>query len=110
MSDVRVIMDEAALAEFFTSPTGPVARVLLRYGYQTERLAKHYCPVDTGRLRASIATTLILVEGHLECWVGTDVEYAPYVEFGTRFMAARSYLRRALHEVVGAGGGVVVDA
>lgn len=99
---VLVTMNEAQLAEFFTSPTGPVARTLLRLGAQVENRAKHYCAVDTGRLRASITSVLVTHEGHLECWVGTDVEYAIYVEFGTRFMAARSYLRRALHEVAGA--------
>ena len=37
------------------------------------------CPVDTGRLRDSITST---VEGD-SAVIGTNVEYAPYVEFGT---------------------------
>ena len=37
------------------------------------------CPVDTGRLRGSITST---VEGN-SAVIGTNVEYAPYVEFGT---------------------------
>lgn len=37
------------------------------------------CPVDTGRLRGSITVN---VEGNTAT-VGTNVEYAPYVEFGT---------------------------
>ena len=47
-----------------------------------ERKAKRRCPVDTGRLRASIRTTFY--KDGLAAEVGTDVEYAPYVEFGTR--------------------------
>ena len=31
--------------------------------------------------------------------VGTNVEYAPYVEFGTRHMSAQPYLRPAVEEV-----------
>ena len=37
------------------------------------------CPVDTGRLKGSITSK---VEGN-SAVIGTNVEYAPYVEFGT---------------------------
>jgi len=59
--------------------------------------AKRICPVRTGRLRASIHTGKIR-EG--VCYVGTNVHYAPYVEFGTRKMAAKPYLRPAAKRVV----------
>lgn len=41
--------------------------------------AQDLCPVDTGRLKGSITYA---VEGE-DCYIGTNVEYAPYVEFGT---------------------------
>ena len=41
--------------------------------------AKELCPVDTGRLRASIDHKIIVEE--LSVIVGTNVPYAPYVEF-----------------------------
>ena len=44
-----------------------------------ENDAKRKCPVDTGQLRASITHE---VEGQTGI-VGTNVEYAPYVEYGT---------------------------
>jgi len=45
--------------------------------------AKRRCPVDTGRLRASI-TTAASVEGEqVVATVGTNVEYAAAVEYGT---------------------------
>lgn len=48
-------------------------------GGMMERYAKLLAPVDTGRLRNSIGHE---VEGNTVA-VGTDVEYAPYLEFGT---------------------------
>jgi len=58
-----------------------------------ERDAKINVPVDTGRLRASIGaeekTPLLFV-------VGTNVEYAAPVEFGTSKMAAQPYLEPAV--------------
>lgn len=45
-----------------------------------ERVAKEKCPVKTGRLRASITTEVRTVT---EGYVGTNVEYAADVEYGT---------------------------
>ena len=56
-----------------------------------EGSAKPLCPVDTGNLRDSITHTAGEDQGR----VGTNVEYAPYVELGTRKMAAQPYLRPA---------------
>ena len=50
-------------------------------GLTAEGYAKKLCPVDTGRLRNSI--THIVDESELSVTVGTNVEYAPYVELGT---------------------------
>lgn len=44
-----------------------------------ENTAKQDCPVDTGQLRASITHE---VDGNVGV-VGTNVEYAVYVEYGT---------------------------
>lgn len=54
-----------------------------------EAEAKQDCPVDTGNLRGSIHTT----KGDLEDTVGTNVEYAPYVEYGTYKMGAQPYMQ-----------------
>lgn len=45
--------------------------------------AKRNCVVDTGRLRASIVTEVHTEGNTVVGTVGTNVEYAPYVEFGT---------------------------
>lgn len=53
--------------------------------------AKQNCPVDTGRLQGSISYEVNGKEGI----VGSNVEYAPYVEGGTSRMAARHFLQDA---------------
>ena len=48
--------------------------------------------VRTGRLKGSITHAV----GDNEAYIGTNVEYAPYVELGTHKMAARPFLRNAI--------------
>lgn len=50
-----------------------------------EKDAKKKCPVDDGTLRGSITSEVEDNQGI----VGTNVEYAPYVEFGTGLFAAK---------------------
>jgi len=57
-----------------------------------ERSAKEFCPVDTGTARRSITHRI----DKKKTYVGSNVEYFPYIELGTKKMAARSPLRRAL--------------
>ncbi len=64
--------------------------------YDVEAHAKAVVPVDTGNLKNSIQTTM---ESVLTAIVSTHVEYAPYVEYGTRRMAARPYLGPAAEAV-----------
>lgn len=52
-------------------------------------------PVDTGRLRQSIQVRQI-APGHYR--VSTNVAYALYVEFGTRYRRATPFLRPALEK------------
>ena len=58
-----------------------------------EREAKINVPVDTGRLRSSIASE---EKTPLRFEVGTNVEYAVSVEFGTSKTAAQPYLEPAV--------------
>ena len=57
---------------------------------------RNLTPVDTGRLRQSITASARLLDGRLEegqAEVGTNVEYAPYVEYGTKYMRPYAYMR-----------------
>lgn len=56
--------------------------------------AKQNCPTDTGRLRASIVTDVQSDGDVVIGAVGTNVEYAPYVEFGTGQMGDQSVEHR----------------
>lgn len=57
------------------------ARALEKIGLVAEGYAKKLCPVDTGRLRNSI--THVVDIGFDSVYIGTNVEYGPYVELGT---------------------------
>lgn len=65
-------------------------------GLVAEGYAKRACPVDTGRLRNSI--THIVNEDGKCAIIGTNVEYAPYVELGTRHQKPQPYLKPAAED------------
>lgn len=71
-------------------------RALEEIGLAAEGYAKRACPVDTGNLRNSI--THVVESGEDAVYVGTNVEYAPYVEMGTSRTAAQPFLRPAATE------------
>ncbi|WP_195984073.1 HK97-gp10 family putative phage morphogenesis protein [Clostridium sp. D33t1_170424_F3] len=60
-----------------------VERGVRKAGLHVEGDAKRLCPVDTGRLRSSIATHGEYEGSNFVAEVGTTVGYAPFVEFGT---------------------------
>ena len=66
-----------------------IAQALEEIGLTAEGYAKKACPVDTTRLRASITHE---VEGNLDCYIGTNVEYAYFVEVGTSKAKAQPFL------------------
>lgn len=88
--DITIDIDE--IVGFFDDIVNDVDKIVTdeigKTAYKIERDAKRACPVDTGRLRGSISTNL----GNLEAEIGTNVEYAPFVEFGTRYQSAQPYM------------------
>lgn len=85
----------------------PEKEFLMKCGYYVEGEAKRIVPVDTGNLRSSIHTVWNPLEKAV--YVGTNVKYGEYVEFGTwasreptpfnfsrRGMKPRPYLRPSL--------------
>lgn len=83
-NDFSTLMEEAAFSQ--------IEIALEKVGLMAERNAKIACPVDTGRLRSSISHT----HDKNTAYIGTNVEYGPYVEMGTKKMAARPYLKPAI--------------
>lgn len=80
----------AVLAAFESKKT----QALLAVGAAAEGHAKAITPVDTGRLRNSISHAA----AKDAAYIGTNVEYAPYVEFGTVHNKAHHMLKRAATE------------
>lgn len=70
-----------------------IIAALEEIGLTCEGYAKRLCPVDTGRLRNSI--THALDASRKEVVIGTNVEYAPYVELGTVKFKGVHFLYRA---------------
>jgi len=69
------------------------------YGYAllVERGSKIFTPVDTGRLRASIGTSMGILAGGLSAVIAPHVTYAVYVHQGTRYMAGRAFMEWGLN-------------
>lgn len=99
----RFRFDEAGMRELFESPTGDVAKGLVRRTVSVERTAKRLCPVDTGRLRSSITHALDRDAQGLVGIVGTDVDYAVHVFLGTSKAPAQPALQAALAAEVSRG-------
>ena len=68
-------------------------------GLFAEGEAKLRTPVDTGNLRGSISHKM---RGDTEVQIGTDVEYALYIEKGTSSQSAQPYLTPAVEENISA--------
>ncbi len=83
---------ESHLGELLDALPEQIEQALTAIGMTAETHAKELCPVDTGRLRNSITHE---VDDHAAI-IGTNVEYAAYVELGTSRMSARPYLRTAV--------------
>lgn len=74
---------------------------LTRTAIRVVNAARELCPVDTGRLRSSV--TFVPGRDGIGFYVdvGTNVAYAPFVEFGTSTSPAQPFLRPALAEAAG---------
>ena len=71
-----------------------VKRVVKQNGASLQVEAQRRCPVDTGTLKASIG--LNVKDNGMTAEVEPTMHYAPYVEYGTRYMSAQPYVRPAL--------------
>lgn len=73
-----------------------VLAAMEKCGLVAEGYAKRLCPVDTGNLRNSIAHA---VQGKV-AYIGTNVEYAPYVEMGTIRTRAQPFIKPSVADHV----------
>lgn len=98
MTDMRVTVQKDNTKQFTAAMDAALARAMEEVGLVAEGYAKAKCPVDTGMLRNSI-THIGGKEGnaHVEA-IGTNVEYAKYVELGTSRAKEQPYLRPAAED------------
>ena len=89
--DIRMTDNSREIEREFESA---VERALTRIGLQAETYAKRECPVDTGNLRNSITNAV----DDKSAYVGTNVEYAAFVELGTSRAKAQPFLKPAATE------------
>lgn len=90
-----------AVNAMLRSPSGAAGRHIFKLGVNVQSAAKVKCPVDTGRLRSSIQTTAPRETSNgVAVRIGSNVNYARYVELGTRRMRAQPFLRPALTQEV----------
>ncbi|MHA4774763.1 HK97 gp10 family phage protein [Streptomyces sp. MSC1_001] len=95
----RIRLDRAALNRTFRATSRSEGEIAAR---QVVARAKVLAPVDTGRLRASIRVERRSTFGLRQRWtVGSDVEYAPMVNDGTRPHIIRPRTKKALKFQVG---------
>ncbi len=83
-----------------------ISKALEASALVVEGAAKNLAPVDTGNLRNSITHEVEKKEAR----VGTNVEYAPFIELGTVKMAAQPYLNPALEQNKGNIKKIFADA
>lgn len=92
MSGISIVSDDYS-RQVLTMLSSSLELALEEIGLTAEGYAKRICPVDTGRLRASI--THAVDHGAKKVYIGTNVEYAPNVELGTKRQKAQPFLRPA---------------
>jgi len=118
MADVRIISNRD---EVLRRTKDGIMAGLEAVGLEAEGDAKFLCAVETGLLKNSIthgvsgelishnytdddgeqSGSVSLTMGTTddkEVYIGTNVEYAPYVEYGTSRTKAQPFLRRAFEE------------
>lgn len=95
-----VVLHPGPIHQLLSAPGGGVAAAMLRLGIAVQTGARRRCPVDTGRLRASIGVELTATSTGPAVTVGSIVSYALYVHNGTRYMPGRPFLTDALTAAV----------
>lgn len=95
MSDIEVKLTVDNTKLIKASTRTAITHALQEVGLQAEGYAKRKCPVDTGLLRSSIRSYVEDDGGDQTAVIGTNVEYAAYVEFGTSKTKAQPYLKPA---------------
>ena len=104
MGNVKVLYNH--LPRIKAAMPGAIAETVREAALKCETYAKDVTPVDTGALQASIKAKKL---AETEWEIAPDTEYAIYVEFGTRKMAAQPYMRPAAEKIRAEYPDLIVD-
>lgn len=109
MTNIKFSIDATKFNKFLSDAPDKVHRAIRNVIYKVtllvERGAKINAPVDTGRLRASISTSIFPMNASVQ----TNVKYAIYVHEGTRYVSARPFMKDAANDVEKQVAGIVND-
>lgn len=92
MSNFFIALDNSEIV--IQASYAQIEKALKSVALTAEKYAKQDCPVDTGRLRSSITHET----DNDTAYIGTNVEYGPYVEMGTSRMRAQPFLEPAMEQ------------
>lgn len=92
MSNFFIALDNSEIV--IQASYAQIEKALKSVALTAEKYAKQDCPVDTGRLRSSITHET----DKNTAYIGTNVEYGPYVEMGTSRMRAQPFLEPAMEQ------------
>lgn len=102
MATVDIVDNTGQTAEAMHAAIGRALEII---GGQAETYAKLLCPVGTpestgkpGYIGGTLRNSITHTADDKFAYIGTNVEYAPFVELGTVKMAAQPYLRPAAQE------------
>lgn len=98
MASALVTLRPSELTAVLQGEGGPVYADLQRRVLRVHAAAVRNCPVLTGRLRSSIRWSIGRDSRGLVGLVGSDANYAGFVNDGTKFMEAHPFLTEALQE------------
>ena len=94
MAKVKIVGVEQLQKKLKANATlDDVKRVVRKNGADMQSRAQRNAPVDTGTLKRSLG--LEITNSGMAAEVEPTAEYAPYVEYGTRFMDAQPFVKPA---------------
>jgi HK97 gp10 family phage protein len=88
---------ESKLSAIADAADGAVSEALFRTAADIVGIAKQLAPIDTGALKQSIGA---IPQSSTSVVIGSDKEYAPYVEYGTADSPAQPFLTPAFVQSV----------
>lgn len=81
--NVATRVDRAGIAALMRGPNGAAAQAAIIKGQRVLNAARQTCPVDEGRLRASLTMEVVTIGDVVTTRIGSNLEYIVYVHEGT---------------------------